>query len=102
MPAAGKYFPPRVEGGRAAVEHDEELLGEAEPADARGGVVGPGPGQDGPGDAVGDVLVGELPDVGAEGGGVAGAVAEGAGVPVIALLKGVGCEPGVGAGAPGV
>ena len=43
MPAAGEYFPPGVEGGRGAVEHDEELLGEAEPADARGGVVGPGP-----------------------------------------------------------
>ena len=70
MPAAGKYFPPGVEGGRAAVEHDEELLGEAEPADARGGVVGPCPGQDGPDDAVGDVLVGELPDVGAEQAGI--------------------------------
>ena len=102
MPAAGEYFPPGVEGGRGAVEHDEELLGEAEPADARGGVVGPGPGQDGPGDVEGDVLVGELTDVGAEGGGVAGAVAEGAGVPIVALLEGVGREPGVGADGTGV
>ena len=52
------------------VEHDQVLLCEAETAHARGGVVGPGPGQDVPGDAVGDVPVFELPDVGAEGGGV--------------------------------
>ena len=102
MPAAGEYFPPGVEGGRVAVEHDQELLCEAEPAHTCGGVVGPGPGQDVPGDAVGDVPVFKLPDMGAEGGGVAGAVAEGAGVPVVALLEGVGSEPGVGAGAPGV
>ena len=102
MPAAGEYLPPGVEGGRVGEEHDHVGLGEAEPAHAGGRVEVLGPGKDGPVDVVVGVVVLQLPDVLAEGGGRCMAVAEGVGVPVVALLEGVAGEAGVGAGAPGV
>ena len=46
------------------MERYEELFDEAEPADARGGVEPPGPGQDGPGDPVGPSLVLQSPHMG--------------------------------------
>ena len=82
VPAAGEYLPPGVEGGRVGEEHDHVGLGEAEPAHAGGRVEVLGPGKDGPVDVVVGVVVLQLPDVLAEGGGRCMAVAEGVGVPV--------------------
>ena len=48
------------------MEHYEEFLDKAEPADPCGGVEAPGPGQDGPGDPVGPAHVLQFPHMGGQ------------------------------------
>ena len=59
---------PLVEGGLLLTEQDVPAFEEAEAALLGGGVVAAGSSQDGPVQLVGDPLVLQLPNVGAEGG----------------------------------
>ena len=68
MSAVGEDLEPLVEGGLLLTEQDVPALKEAEAALLGGGAVAAGGGQDGPVQLVGDPLVLQLPDVGAEGG----------------------------------
>ena len=67
MSVVGEDLEPLVEGGLLLLEQDLPALKEAEAALLRGGVVAAGSGQDGPVQLVGDPLVLQFPDVGAEG-----------------------------------
>ena len=66
--AVGEDLKPLVEGGLLLTEQDVPTFKEAEAALLGRGVVAAGGGQDGPVQLVGDPLVLQLPDVGAEGG----------------------------------
>ena len=89
MPAVGEDLEPLVEGGLLLLEQDVPALQEAEAALLRGGVVAAGSGQDGPVQLVGDPLILQLPNVGAEGGALLLLVVDIAVVPGDPLFGGV-------------
>jgi len=89
VPAVGEDLEPLVEGGLLLLEQDVPALQEAEAALLRGGVVAAGSGQDGPVQLVGDPLILQLPNVGAEGGALLLLVVDIAVVPGDPLFGGV-------------
>ena len=89
VPAVGEDLEPLVEGGLLLLEQDVPALQEAEAALLRGGVVASGSGQDGPVQLVGDPLILQLPNVGAEGGALLLLVVDIAVVPGDPLFGGV-------------
>ena len=95
MPAVGEDLEPLVEGGLLLLEQDVPALQEAEAALLRGGVVAAGSGQDGPVQLVGDPLILQLPNVGAEGGALLLLVVDIAVVPGDPLFGGVDGDSGV-------